>query len=75
MTTKTNLEIGFVKDQAIKQKNPLVNSPDIRISGFSDIVSEKCCFRTMTSCSVTVVVVVVVVLVVVVYLVAFWFAF
>ena len=36
MTTKTNSEIGFVKDHAIKQKNPLVNTPDLRISGFPD---------------------------------------
>ena len=37
MTPKTNLEIGFVKDQAIKQKNRLANTLNIRISGFSDI--------------------------------------
>ena len=36
MTTKTNLEIGFVDDQAIKQKNRLENTPDMRISGFPD---------------------------------------
>ena len=31
MTTKTNLEIGFVDDQAIKQKNRLENTPGIQI--------------------------------------------
>ena len=41
MTTKTDLEIGFVDDQAIKQKNWLENTPDIRISGFPEILSLK----------------------------------